>query len=1467
VRRAAATSAMSNIGTIRALAALSLALAALAATPAGAGAKVVHSFQGSFNGSESPAGFFVPFGVAVDNSGGSAQGDIYVSSLFEVDRFSPTGVYEARINETPAGPFEETPLEAQDAVGAAGTVLVGDTFKEAVDEFSSEGAFIKSVAVGGDVFAVAVDPAGDIFVATGSEVVKYDAATKETGTFATETPAGNFEHTSGVATDNDPTSPRSGDVYVVDQERDAIDVFGPSGIYDGEVVAPAGHERVNNAVVDPATGGLFVTAGRAVDEFGPDGTFISETVLPEEGEASTVGVNAQSGQLYVGDERNDRVDVFNTEVVPTVELGSAAEVTQSEAVFGGEVTPDGGNVTACRFEYVNAAGYNAAGANPYAAGSTASCSPATPYSESTDVTAQVTGLTEDTTYHYRLVAQGPGGTGYSSDGTFVTLGIPTATLSGVVANATSATVHAAVDPHGAASTCEVEYVSETAFEAGGFEVAAVAPCSPREIASGEAQQVTADLVGLAVDTSYRLRFRLHNGYGEEFDGESSFVTFGIMSFTSEILDENGAPFRQAGGHPDALTTTVVFDQTQTSTVKVASSGNVRDVRVQLPRGFVGNPLATARCTRLEAELERCGGAAQVGLIAVGHISENGPSEQIEVQPLYNVEPARGVAAEFVAIINGGASAVITARVRTGEGYGVEADGLNIPSFVDLTSVRVTLWGVPGAASHDEERYCPAPGGGHEHPCQIGVPPTPLLTTPTSCDGSELTASLTADSYQTAEGEGDVTVSTTLPGMTGCEHVPFAPSISVAPETHSASTPTGIEAAVTVPQETAAESVATADLENATVRLPAGITLNPSAAGSLVGCPLLHGKEGHEGQTGIDLEDGEAANCPAGSQLGTVELDTPLLDHALHGEIYAAQQGDAGAAQGSNPFGSLLAIYVAIDDPKSGVVVKLAGEVTANPETGQLTTTFDENPQLPFEELKLDFFGGPRAPLATPSRCGAYTTTSVLEPWSHEPAEGETAGTPNAEPSSSFSVTSGPGGTACPAGAAPFAPSLIAGSTNNQAAAFSPLTVVLKRGDGEQAFSTVSLKLPRGLAGMVSHVEQCPEAQANVGACPAASKIGHVVVRAGVGSQPVTIPQPGKPEDPVYLTGPYKGAPFGIAIVVPAEAGPFDLDEGGHPVVVRGKVNVDPHTAQVSVETEAMPTMLQGVPLEVRDIEVSIDKPEFMFNPTNCEATAVDGRIGSAEGASETVASRFQAANCAALPFKPTLRAETKAHHTRKDGAFLRIAVTSGSGQANIAKVHVRLPKKLPADERTLKQACLEAQFAANPAGCPKASFVGTAVAHTPVLSSALSGPAVYVSNGHAAFPNLDVVLQGEGVTVILEGSTFIGKKGYTSSTFASLPDMPISSFVLSLPEDENPALGGNGGNLCSKSVTKHVRKTVHGRAVHEKRRVKRKLKLTLPTTITGQNGAVIEKTTVLRVSGCAVGTHGKQAGHKARSKA
>ena len=687
--------------------------------------------------------------------------------------------------------------------------------------------------------------------------------------------------------------------------------------------------------------------------------------------------------------------------------------------------------------------------------------------------------------------------------------------------------------------------------------------------------------------------------------------------------------------------------------------------------------------------------------------------------------------------------------------------------------------------------------------------------PSACEGP-LTVSLTADSWKA--GEAVATKSFVLHGPagapvepTGCEHQSFGPFLSASPDTSFADTPAGLTVDVKASQEelTSAEGISTANIRNTTVTLPEGVAINPGQAAGLAACGpgedgLTTPAEEAEGK-----ENNGPAECPDASQVGTDEIETPLLTKSLKGDVYVMQ---------SNP--PHLKLLVTAEG--EGVFLKLVGNVSLDEATGRVTTTFEKTPELPFTDFKLSFSGGAQAALSTPTKCGTYATASDFTPWS-SPFVGDVS------PSSSFAVGAGPAGGACPSSPLPFSPSMIAGSTTDQAGGFTSFSLLLTRPNDQQRIGNLQFKTPEGLLGMISKIPLCPEPQAAEGTCSSASQIGHTVVEAGPGPYPLVVPQPGQSPAPIYLTGGYKGAPYGLSIVVPLHVGPFTLQTQ----VVRAKIEVDPLTTQLTVTTDPLPTVIDGIPADLRAINAVIDRPGFMFNPTGCEPSRFSGTATGTEGASAPISSHFQMGSCRSLTFKPNFKVSTSGKTSRANGASLdaKILYPSGelganqaSSQSNVKSVKVDLPKQLPSRLTTLQKACTAATFSANPANCPADSKVGSATAITPVLPVTLTGPAYFVSYGGAKFPELVVVLQGYGVTVDLHGETFISKAGITSSTFRQVPDVPITSFELKLPQGPYSALAANG-NLCTT-------------------------KLLMPTAFTGQNGAVVKQSTPISVTGC-----------------
>jgi uncharacterized repeat protein (TIGR01451 family) len=909
---------------------------------------------------------------------------------------------------------------------------------------------------------------------------------------------------------------------------------------------------------------------------------------------------------------------------------------------------------------------------------------------------------------------------------------------------------------------------------------------------------------------------------------SAATMFGVADFSSYLADLEGAPDIQAADHPNSLTTsldvTSIANYPNGQASPTLPSEDVKGIVVDLPPGFVGNPQTAPRCALHDlvasSNSSGCSPASQVGRLSFdglgsygGEFSRNGRQNI----PVYNMVPEQGYPAEFGFMFASFPAVIHASVVGSGAGTHLRAAIFGVPAteVLGFQGAELTFFGDP--VTHDS-----------------GVSPgAAFFTNPSSCSGEPLTTTLHVDSWEhpgaerpdgTPDFSGSAwkSATSTAAPVTGCEALSFLPTFALAPSpsseggTTQAGEPSSYAVDLHVPQGQITDpgSLATPDLKKAVVTLPAGVVVNPSAANGLGACSPAQ----------IALEDNDTPACPDTSKIGTVEVDTPLLDHPLPGSIFLAEQN-------ANPFGSLLAIYIVVDDPQTGVVIKLPGKVEANPGTGQLTATFDNNPQLPFEDVELVFKGGPRAPLANPDTCGTKTTTTELTPWS-APQSG-----PPAMPSSSFEINQNCHG-------AQFNPSFTAGTVSPIAGAFSPFTLTFSRSDQDQTLGGITVQTPPGLLGKIAGVPQCSEAQANAGTCGVESLIGHTTVGAGPGPDPFYV------GGSVYLTGPYGGAPFGLSIVVPVVAGPFNLGTE----VVRAAIAVNPHTAQITVTSNPLPTIKQGIPFQVRTVNVTIDRSGFMFNPTNCTPATVGATITSTTSASAGVASPFQAANCANLPFKPVFTASTQGKTSKADGASLIVKVAQKPGEANIHKVDLTLPKILPARLTTLQKACTEAQFNTNPAGCPATSLIGTAKAVTPVINVPLTGPAYLVSHGGAAFPDVEFVLQGEGVEIVLDGGTDI-KKGITYSRFETVPDAPISSFETNLPEGPHSALAANG-NLCATTKTvgvrKRVRVRVHGRIKHVTKTVKEVVaqSLTMPTTITGQNGAVLKQATKIGATGC-----------------
>jgi hypothetical protein len=880
--------------------------------------------------------------------------------------------------------------------------------------------------------------------------------------------------------------------------------------------------------------------------------------------------------------------------------------------------------------------------------------------------------------------------------------------------------------------------------------------------------------------------------------------FGFSNSVTELIGPGGSFSRQAGAHSD-LHVRFEFNPTSVGGVNYPD-GSVRDTIVTPPLGFVGNATDAPTCTLQQLNPKEptgystCPVSSQIGYVEIGTSPHPRPGERPFVAAgLYNMAHGSNAPALF-GFNFVGAVVEITPGIEPGDfpgGYRVTAVASALSQAKRTFWADVSLWGVPADKSHDAKRQETTPGSERQFFLNTPSPDRrkPFLSNPTSCPGVASGFTLSADSWQNPGDFVTETLDTDGAGVpyvfNGCEQLSFEPSAVVKSGSHRAEEPTSLNVAIEVPQNQSPDGLASAAVRSTTVTFPTGMSISPSAAAGQGACSLSE----------IGLGSNDPPSCPLSSRLGTVSIKTPVLEEELGGDVILAKQTE-------NPFGTLLAMYLAIKGP--GFYLKLPGKVEADPETGQLTASFSDTPQLPFERLQLSLRGGANAPLVTPSACGTYSTQVEMTSWASPIPVSMT---------SPMTINEGCGGGG-------FEPGLEAGTVSPDAGSSSPFLLRVTRNDGEQNIGSIDTTLPKGLLAKLAGVPVCDDALAATGACLASSQIGTVTVGAGAGSNPLYIPEPGKAPTAVYLAGPYKGAPYSIVVKVPAQAGPFDLGN----VVVRAAIYIDPHTAQVTVASDPLPRILEGIPVAYRDIRVEINRDDFTVNPTSCEPMKVVSTIVSTTGASASPSSRFQAADCSKLAFKPKFTVSTQAKSSRADGASLDVKLTSGPGQANVGRVAVQLPKQLPSRLTTIQKACLAATFAANPASCPVGSLVGAATAVTPILARSLSGPAYLVSHGGAAFPDLVIVLQGEGITVDLTGAINI-HGSITSSTFATVPDVPITSFDLKLSTGPHSALAATipasaKGSLCGA-------------------------KLVMPTAIVGQNGAQIKQSTKITVTGCA----------------
>ena len=819
---------------------------------------------------------------------------------------------------------------------------------------------------------------------------------------------------------------------------------------------------------------------------------------------------------------------------------------------------------------------------------------------------------------------------------------------------------------------------------------------------------------------------------------------GVTAFWAGAFDEDGQAFTQAGGHPASAGSFFVVNTRHAKSGSILPAGDPRDVVVDIPAGFVGNPLVTDRCP-----VNRVGGCSPLETY-VGHAT---PLTQVfpagtegGANPVSNDMPPNGYAAQLTfAIVDGKGS--VLASVRSDSDYGVTATAPQIPSYWYIFGSLVFLDGTPEDA--DGKAF---------------------LTNQTDCSGSPVTTFISASAWQNPFVFSDP-VGSDSPPVTGCELVPFDPEMDLQSTSTTADSASGLDVDLSLPQESLIDpdAIATSHLKKTVVQLPEGVSVNPSAAAGLEGCSDAQ----------IGLHSKAEPSCPDASKLGTVSVTSPLVDQPLEGEMYL------GAPKSTDPTsGDMLRLFLVVRNERYGLLVKLAGSTVADPATGRLTATFDNNPRVPFDHLQVRLRGGDRGVLAQSPRCGNPGWSSALTPWSvaHNPsASGPVVG-------GEFGVDQD-----CDYG---FAPSLDAGTSTAAARKGGTFSFEVTRPQGDQWVNGLTTELPKGLLATVKDVPLCSNAQADAGSCPASSRIGLVDASAGSGD-PFVLEQKGE----VFLTEGYKGGPYGLAVKIRPIAGPFRGDMELSPIVVRQKIEVDPTTAQVRAVSDPFPTVWHGVPLRVRRVLVQVDRPGFMLNPSGCDAKQVKASLTSVEGTVANTANHFQATGCSSLPFEPTLALRLSGRKQVTTGKHhgVKAQVTQqGVGEAGIDKVVVRLPKSLALDPNNAQALC-EFEAGTKPDlenHCPKGSIVGWARAVTPLLNQPLAGNVYFVKNVRRdpdtgnlirTLPMIIVALRGE-IALNLRGESSTTKAGKLVNTFASVPDGPISQFNLNIRGGHNGIL-------------------------------------------------------------------------------
>jgi len=811
---------------------------------------------------------------------------------------------------------------------------------------------------------------------------------------------------------------------------------------------------------------------------------------------------------------------------------------------------------------------------------------------------------------------------------------------------------------------------------------------------------------------------------------------------------------QAGAHPDvSFDFDIKRDPETAPNVFGIKDGfaSTRNVRFDFPPGLIGNPniFGTPQQCKVEELLAfSCPNGSQVGVTTIYAYQLHATF----VEPVYMMEPPGGDVVGRLGFVAGVYPIFSDIRVRSEGDYGLVADLSDTPPAVRLLRAETTIWGVPADPSHDNERCTPSEVFSFGCTTSPSRPPgsrkLPFWTNPTRC-GAPLTFSTSASSWN--EPERFDTKSVPLDTITGCNKLPFGPDLVFEPTSHAAGQPTGADITIRLPASDGVSVLEPSQMKDIRVKLPEGMAFNPGAADGLTTCS----------EAQVHFGERVNAECPDASKLAATEFDIPPLPRRMKGAVYLREPEP----------GNLFRIWIVADD--LGAHVKLPGQLEVNKQTGQITSVTLDVPQTPVREVKLLFKSGLRAPLVNPPTCGEYRTEEEFAPWS---------GGPPLKSSVPMQINEG-----CANGG--FSPKLSAGTTEPIGGRFSPFIFTLTREDGEQNPVALDVTLPQGLAASFIGIPRCEGADALNGTCPVASRIGKVRTAVGAGPFPLWVPQPGKRPTAVYLGGPYKGGPFSIVAVVPAQAGPFDLGDE----VVRSALFVNPKTAQGTVKSDPLPQIVQGIPIRYRTIQVELDRPNFTLNPTGCEPKTVESTITSTEGAQAHPSAPFQAANCALLDFKPSLSLKLNGGVKRAAHPALHAVLRPRPGDANISTAAVRLPRSAFLDQGHIRTICTRVQFASDT--CPAGSIYGHVTAKTPLLEETLQGP-VYLRSSNHNLPDLVFALHG---IVDVEATGRVDSvNGGIRTSFEEIPDVPITEVVVDL-EGGKKGLIQNSKNLCAQA--------------------------------------------------------------------